>query len=297
MITWETSDIDKPCGRIFKFKWNTKLIPKGAYIALVKLIAIATDYGPVTPAITKKLSNGIKLINKEYKINLTVPHALSLHHIIAKDKIIHDYPRLNRMIKFIAAKYNPPFSIDILTLAKKYDFPPLNLLRSIMIANGVPERDVFKAFNSEKSENRKILAARDLAQLKIAEKNDADSRINQDTIYKSAMDFEESVVKFFLNAGVRIKTQDQLAEQQTKRYGRAVITPDLLFLDHVYINDVKVTWLDCKNYMGNEIGFIRKSNVNQAAKYGVKWGPGVVLYRYSALDTLSLPSAIVLSWQ
>jgi len=77
-------------------------------------------------------------------------------------------------------------------------------------------------------------------------------------------------------------------------YGRAVATPDILFEDEVYINDHRVHWIDYKDYAGTRIDFLYKSNVNQAERYGRRWGPGALCYRWGYLESLSIPMALPL---
>jgi hypothetical protein len=287
-----TFDITKtPSGNVFNIFWKVEPIPIQAYKELIKSLSTHTWYSPITALTIKKLSHDIKNINSKYGIKLTVDHAISLHHIVSKDKIMRDYPRLNSLAKKITAEYNLP--TDILKLAIKYNFPPVNLLRTIFINNGYDQSALFTAFGGEP---HKVLKGRDLKQLLKAEKNDADSRISQEANFKRAMDFESIVVKEFTKIGIKIKLQEDLVKEQTIQFGRPILTPDILFLDTVYINGEKVKWLDCKNYLGNDIDFIYKSNVKQAAKYSAEWGLGIILYRYSFKEDLKIPGAILLNY-
>lgn len=82
--------------------------------------------------------------------------------------------------------------------------------------------------------------------------------------------------------------------EQVEKFGRAVITPDLLFLDEVYINGVRVHWIDYKDYIGTKIHFLFSSNSGQSGKYTEKWGTGALCYHRGYVEGLVIPGASLL---
>ena len=139
-----------------------------------------------------------------------------------------------------------------------------------------------------------ILKGRDLEQFKKAEKIDAESTFNQELITKMAHDNEKIFVEYINSLGIKFQTQDDLVKLQTAVYGRPVLTPDILFIDEVYINDTRVYWIDFKDYAGTDIRFLYTSNMNQSVKYSEKWGTGAMCYRWSYVNNLDIPGCILL---
>ena len=49
-----------------------------------------------------------------------------------------------------------------------------------------------------------------------------------------------------------------MVAEQMAEHGRPVNTPDVLFLDHVKINDQPIAWIDAKHFYGADVNFQRK---------------------------------------
>jgi hypothetical protein len=226
-----------------------------------------------------------------HSTTIPVAGAISIRNIVLKDKIVSSYGRMNGLMSVIAPRYASGESI--LSLARVFDFPPLNLLRGILLHRGMNPSEVYQVF-AEKVRPALILSGRDLSQYKRAAANDAESIINQQAIADIAAANEDTVVQYFQRLGIGLKTQADLTAEQLAEHGRAVITPDILFTDEVYINDQRVHWIDYKDYIGTYVPFLYNSNVAQAAKYTARWGPGAMLYHHSFIDTLKIPGAILL---
>ncbi len=222
--------------------------------------------------------------------DISFDQALSIRNVVLKDKIIRSHPRMNSQIAEIAKKYQDGASI--LDLSSKYDFPPVNLLRGIFLHLGMSKHLVYDIFANKI--NSTELVGRNMEQFRLAEENDAESIINQNRIATLAQNNENLFIAYFQALGIGIKTQNQLVEEQTAEFGRAVITPDILFTDVVYINGERVHWIDYKDYIGSNISFLYRSNAEQAARYAKHWGPGALCYRRSFVSSLKIPGAILL---
>ena len=85
----------------------------------------------------------------------------------------------------------------------------------------------------------------------------------------------------------------QLVARQTRKYGRAIITPDILFLDHVFIDGIQIYWIDVKDMICSDVQFIYASAKKQAAKYHDKWGIGAIVYMHGIVDKIEIPGAII----
>ena len=105
---------------------------------------------------------------------------------------------------------------------------------------------------------------------------------------------EVSVVNYFRSLGIRLYDQAELVEQQIKIFGRAKFTPDILFIDKVFINKTRIGWIEYKDYVGTKVPFLYSSNKDQSAKYFKEWGTGAMCYRHSFVSNLSIDGAILL---
>lgn len=271
--------------------WKNDALNKHVYEKILHWVTKSRDYSALTPERATDFCAFLKILNKQYNTNVSLDQALSVRNIILKHKLIKNYSRMNIQIARIAGKYEGGDSI--LSLSNRYDFPPLNLLRGIFIYRGIDKVKTYSIF-ANKTDPSTLLTGRDLQQYLIAEKNDAESTFNQRRVTKVAFENEDRVVKFFKSIGINVITQDDLAAEQKAEFGRAVLTPDLLFTEPVYINNEIVHWIDYKDYIGTEVRFLYSSNIAQAAKYAKKWGPGALCYHRAYVEGLTIPDAILL---
>lgn len=269
--------------------WPEAYIPPRAYSKIRNFVYVG-DYRALVGKSLLQFQKFVKDVSKRYQTDIPMECALSIRSVVLKDKVIRGYSKMNHMIGRISVDYN---NKNIVELSKKYDFPPLNLLRGILLFRGFEPSAVYDVFTGKKPAAT-ILKGRNLEQYKLALRNDAEASFNQSEIARIAAENERAVVKWFADNGISMKTQNELVAEQVKEYGRAVATPDILFTEPVYINGVRTHWLDYKDYTATEIPFIFNSNVDQSARYVEKWGPGVLCYRY-VVGNVSIPNVQCLS--
>ncbi len=268
--------------------WINKPLSESSYITMVNWVRNSRDYSPTNPKKIKAIEDVVAGTKDK---DFSILQAISIRNIVLKDKIMKNYHRMNANIKKITERYMSGESI--LNLSAKWDFPPLNLLRGILLHKGIKPTVIYNIF-ANKSKETNILNDRDLRSLKIAERNDAESTFNQQKITEIAAQNEMHLVTYFISIGIGIKTQDQLTAEQKITHGRPVLTPDILFTDIVYINEHRVHWIDYKDYIGTNINFLYKSNKEQSAKYTKEWGPGAMCYHKSFITDLKIPGSILL---
>ncbi len=267
--------------------WPVRPINVAAYTAIATYFKSSKDYSPMSRAGLRDIAGLIVRIDPD----ISVEQALAIRNIVIKDKIVKGYARINAGIARIAEKYH--HGTDILSLSKRFDFPPLSLLRSIFMRLGYGTGALHSVFANKKSPST-VLKGRDVEQYKKAEEYDAESVINQQAAAVVAATNEEAFVAYIRGLGIALQTQDSLTEQQMNDCGRAVLTPDILFIDEVYINNQRVYWIDYKDYMGTNVGFLLESNTKQAAKYMKEWGPGALCYHRSFVSNVSIPDTLLL---
>lgn len=267
----------------FEIQWETDPISRQVYKRLRDYF-VTTGYGPAGTAEHAKIA-ALAAENE-----LSPAQVTSIRNIVIKDKIIKNHGRMNAMIAGLSAAYD---RAGILQVAAKYDFPPLNLFRGIMLHRGVSASDMYKIY-TYKVPPETILRGRDLEQYIFAERNDANSTFNQDLAAERAAAAELAFVNMLKRAGLRVRTQDELAREQIAAVGRAVNTPDVLFDCAVTINGKSIAWIDYKDYVGTNTSFLLKSNKAQAARYVAEWGAGAMCYGPGFIDDVTIPGTMML---
>lgn len=275
--------------QIFHITWQSNPIDKQAFDLLRTAICEKRDYAPITNAKLADFSLEVDKINKQGH-TVTVDQAIAIRSIVLKDKIISGHVRIDKLIKGIASKYTTQ---SILDLSFAYDYPPLSLLRAIFLHLGINKQDLYEVFANRRPASE-VLTGRNLLQYYTAEANDAESTFNQQQVAVIAAENELIVTQFFRKLGIGLVDQEQLVKTQIELYGRAILTPDILFTDEVYINNVRVNWIDYKDYIGTSIYFLRHSNIQQSAKYTREWGPGALCYHRAFVVGLHISGSILL---
>jgi hypothetical protein len=205
----------------------------------------------------------------------------SMRTTIIKTHIIKNVGKIQRNISKIASSYNS--GTDILELSAKWKFPPLNVLRSIMIHNKRNESDMFKVF-TRNTDAAKHLSGRDYDQYIIAAAADGESSFDSELVATIAKYNENQIMSYFISSGIPVVTEGELINKQVEEFGRAIITPDILFKSPIVINGSEIHWLDYKDYMGCPDSYLYDSNVKQAAKYNAAFGQGAIMYHYGHVE-------------
>ena len=102
--------------------------------------------------------------------------------------------------------------------------------------------------------------------------------------------FENKLCAFLRAQGVRFITEDDLRALHDATSTPPRSTPDVLFLDDVWVNGRLMRWMDAKSYFGT-----RYSNVFYGAKKaGFRWGPGCIVFAKGYSRRLHVPNTTLL---
>lgn len=228
-----------------------------------------------------------KTIDKfpEYSLIINKDLILSIRSSFMKNYMIINHKNIINNSTNIINDYNN--NINIIDLTKKYDISPLNLIRFI-----------FNKLYSKKLtfliKNNNILNTYDLKQLNLAICNDTFALINHSSILKQSIKYEKYIEKFLIDNNIIFKTQEQLSEEQSKIYGKPINTPDFLIITDLYVDKIKINWIDAKNFYGANIQFIKRSITKQIYKYIKNYGSGCIIFNLSFNEKLSFENVILL---
>lgn len=273
--------------KIFNITWPNTSIPVGVF----NTINNVTTRGNYSHNNHNNI-NDIKqhLGKNNHKIN---PLAIcSLRDIILKNKKINNTGKFATYGDEIVFQYNT--GVDLLILSKQYVINPYDLLFHIWIHTEKYSTNDLKDLKNNKIQPEELLHSDDFAEYLYAIGNDITNPIYQKRVNIQAELNEITFVNYFRSLGIRLFSQSELVEQQIKIFGRAKFTPDILFIDKVYINKQHVDWIEYKDYVGTKVPFLYSSNKDQSAKYFKEWGVGALCYRHSFVSDLSINGAILL---
>ena len=211
----------------------------------------------------------------------------SIRSSYIKNYMILNFKNLKKNNKNIVNDYKN--KLDILTISKKYDISPLNALRlifnkiyDIKLTSIIKKKDLINEYDNN--------------QLLIAIKNDEFALINQNEILNESIKFEKLVENFLNKNNISFKTQEQLMEEQIKLYGKPINTPDFLITSNFYIDNIKINWIDAKNYYGANIYFIKNSIEKQIKKYIKAFGDGCIIFKLGFSEKLNFKNVILLDY-
>lgn len=287
-MDWYT--IEEDSGTVFHIYWKErKPITKELYNIIKQRVRDSHDY---------RQSN----VHFEDMFTLATEHKCSVHQLMSlrgllvKQKIMDNHFRMTRDIEHsLLDQYTKWHNRGIMALADKYDFPPRNLLRGILLASGKYSSTVLYNVFVGKVAPEKVLSPRDLVQFHIADANDAESMLIMREIEIAAAKTENQFVELCRSIGIRLKTQEELAEEQKEKNGRAVATPDVLFIDKVFINEEEIGWIDFKDYIGSTTKMFHSKTKKQAERNNEMFGShGMFAYRHGYVEDTKYDGATCL---
>lgn len=212
---------------------------------------------------------------------------LSIRANLMREHMIKNHKKILSAKNSIIKDYNN--NMGILKLSTKYDGSPLNLLRIIF-------DNKYKKKLTELIKKNDILNTRDKKELNIAISNDLYALINQDEVLKKSIDFEIKIQNILDSLGIRYKTQEELAQEQIKKYNIATNTPDFLILDDLFINGKKIKWIDAKNFYGLNTKYIKKRIRHQTKKYLDAWGSGAIIFNLGFCSNLMMNDILFIDY-
>ncbi len=193
----------------------------------------------------------------------------SIRNSWMRDHMIRTHKNLKKNSKKIIDEYGAGKSV--LELSASYDISPLNILREVF-------NDKYSKKLTKLILNTDKLSVRDFSELNLAIENDAYALINQSEIKEDSESFEKDIAKVLDKNNINYKTQEELAKEQIELYGKPINTPDFLITSNLYINGVKINWIDAKNFYGANIPFIKDKIKKQTEKYLKTWGSGCIVF-------------------
>ena len=178
----------------------------------------------------------------------------------------------------------------ILDLAKQLDQPPMNVFRIILSQMGWSKARIKVALRDPKK-----FDTRERAEFLAAETSDVVSMVSQAKISTNAEKFEDILSFWLEKKEIQFVRQKQLESEQKKEFGTAIVTPDFLLLDSVFINGLPCHWIDCKAFYGANLQFSIKKTRKQMRRYVDHWGPGAIVYLQGFSEKIRIPNCALLN--
>lgn len=253
---------------------------------LAKAVIIKGNYRKLTDKQLDKLNNYIK----KKKLDVSLNDVLSIRSAYMTIKIIKDSSKLESSMNKINKLYKK--GIKLSWISRKYDLSPILILKNIFSNNFSKEK--IKDFFYGKQLNK--LNKFDLEQLNFAKENDIFNKVDQTEQIKNSENFELEIRNFLIKNKIKFKTQNELAKEQIKKYGKTINTPDFLILSDFYINDKKINWIDAKNFYGANTFLIKKNIQKQIQKYIDEYGFGSIIFSLNFSEKLYFDNVILINF-
>jgi hypothetical protein len=178
---------------------------------------------------------------------------------------------------------------NIIELCTKYDLSPMTILRPIL------EKKYKTKFTHLLSEP-KMLTPFDISQIDIATKSDTFNQIDQTQSALASANFELDIEDKLKSAKINYQTQADLTIEQKIIFGKAVNTPDFYIRSDLMINNIKINWIDAKNFYGANVQFLKKKINKQIQKYIQKYGSGCIIFKYGANEKINFDNVLVIGF-
>jgi hypothetical protein len=272
---------DESGAKIFNITWPVKYVRGDVISGLYKYLYELNEFG----ALSKNVRSDLRS-----KYNLTEDVIDLLHRTMCAQKAIEARPRLSKILRNAVDEYD---KTNINNLSQKYNVPPLMLLRSILIEKGYSSTVLYHVY-TQRAQPEKFLQGRDLKQYYLASDHDISDVKSQQDAGKRAEAAELEFVRKFGAIGAAFKTQEELTKEQVEKFGRAVVTPDVLLSDILYINGKRVHWIDFKSYMLMPNTFIYTSLIKQANRYNAEFGSGAFVFLHGT-PNVNIHNTLLLS--
>ena len=273
--------VDLEAPRTFRLSWRPEPVPLQAEERVASLVVKRGDFGWLTDDRVDEIAAALE--NEK----MTLEQALSLRSALLQQKTVYSHHKLRSKGKELARQYREGASI--VDLSKKYDFPPVNVFRVVLESMGWSKKRIKESLRHPSS-----MKQREREEFEAAEAVDRVSSVDQSETQVKADLFEDILADWFEQQGIRLRRQPEMVKEQSELLGRPVRTPDLLFLDHVYINDQPVAWIDAKHFYGSDVDFQRKKMKKQMNRYIEEWGSGAIMFRHGFSENLYLPGVLML---
>jgi len=264
-----------------RFDWATSPVPLKDEEALSKIVLQKGEFGWLDDERVDELA---KIVDT-HKMNLD--QALSLRSALMQQKTVYGHGRLRSRAKEMLRLYKE--GVSVVDLSQRFDGPPMNVFRLILA-----EMRWSKTKIKESLREPSRLSQRERKEFEAAEAADRVSNVDQGESQEKADQFEDILADWFEAQGVRLRRQPEMVKEQKQELGRPVRTPDILFLDHVYINERPVAWIDAKHFYGADVEFQRKKMAKQMDRYIEEWGSGAVVYRHGFSENLFMAGCTLL---
>ncbi|MCH1540450.1 MAG: C15orf41 family protein [Candidatus Poseidonia sp.] len=267
--------------RSFSFEWALSPVSLSAEEKVAEVVVRRGEFGWVEDERLEEIETFVE------QHAMSLEQALSLRSALLQQKTVYSHGKLKSKAGKMAAHYRA--GSTIIELSKDNDFPPMNVFRAVLEANGWSKNKIKESLRAPSS-----MKERERKEFEAAEAADRVTNVDQTETHERADLFEEILADWFEAQGVRIRRQPEMVKEQQKEHGRPIRTPDILFLDHVTINGSPVAWIDAKHFYGADVDFQRKKTKKQMTRYMDEWGSGAIVYRHGFSENLFIPGVSML---
>lgn len=266
----------------YAMTWPTTPVPQLLETQAAGLLLSEESFERIKHARVQNIDSYLKLLPIDANLAVNLRRQLQIMSLMTNTV------KVRKNLRSITSEYNAGSNLK--ELSQKYNYPPVSIMRNLLMARGLSPKQVKAAIASPEDT---LESKRDQNQIKSAKRHDSTHRkdpliySNIDSSVRSSSGMECLLADYLRAQGLRLKTQPELyAEQVNNPAVRRRLTPDILFEDPVMINGEPVRWIDAKNFYGSHL--VSKRNlVRQLNAYTKEWGAGAVVYSMGFSDMIA----------
>ena len=176
------TEMEEP--RTFSFDWTLSPVPLSSEEQVAGAVMRRGEFGWVED---ERLDEIAAFVEDQ---NMSLDQALSLRSALLQQKTVYSHGKLKSKARQMAAKYRE--GATIVELSKDFDFPPMNVFRVVLEANGWSKKKIKESLRSPSS-----MKQREQDEFKAAEAADRVSNVDQSETQVRADLFEDILSDWF----------------------------------------------------------------------------------------------------
>jgi hypothetical protein len=177
--------------RRFSFEWPLTPVPLTEEEKAAELVVRKGEFGWLPDERVEEIRAGVEAFH------MTLEQALSLRSALLQQKTVYSHHKMKSRGKALRSAYDE--GVSIVDLSKRFDFPPMNIFRTVLEEKGWGKTKIKESFKDPKR-----LKQREREEFEAAEAADRVSNVDQSESADAADLFEEILADWFEAQGVRL---------------------------------------------------------------------------------------------
>ena len=256
-------------------------------------------------------ASSVNLIKNAYKLFYSIK-SLHIRKLLCRNtrRIINNIEKIyddlidNNDIKKISLQYMvPPMNIYrvILKYIFKLNKPSIRQILKPVIFYSESEKQSYEILKTDeirrilehsKKQNKLDIPIFVILTLIHTKHEDGYTFIDEDAKFKKSIEYESDIEQILIDHEIEYITQTSTVTDQLKS-GPIKFSPDFIITSDLYVNNLKINWIEVKNHYGISTDTIQHAIKKQVNKYVRHLGSGLLLFKYGISDEIQYEDVII----